>query len=81
MCHITGKENVVADALPCADLSAVSLLTIDYHHLATDQAHSKEIVAYKTSITSLRFANIPFSDFTVVCDVSTGTNRPVIPSE
>lgn len=79
--HITGKENIVADTLSRADLSAVSLPTIDYRRLAADQACSKEIAAYKTSITSLRFADVPFGDFTVLCDVSTGRNRPVVPSE
>ena len=58
--HITGKENVVAGTLSRADLCAVSLSTIDYRRLATDQACSKEIAAYKTSITSLQFTNVSF---------------------
>ena len=79
--HIEGKANVVADTLSRAsDLSAIALPTIDYRRLANDQVNSDEIAAYKTSTTGLRFADIPFGDITVLCDISTGKYRPIIPS-
>lgn len=80
--HVEGKENVVADALSRAtDLSAIALPTIDYRQLANDQKSQEEIATYQTTDTGLRFANIPFGDFTVLCDVSTGKVRPVVPSK
>ena len=68
--HVSGKDNVVADALSQPDISAISLPTIDYRQLAADQATSEEIAAYKTSITGLRFDNVQFDGCTVLCDVS-----------
>lgn len=79
--HVSGKDNVVADTLSRPDISAVSLPTIDFRQLAADQAASEEIAAYQTSITGLRFDNVQFDDCTVLCDVSTGKPRPVVPRE
>ena len=79
--HVSGKDNVVADALSRPDISAIYLPTIDYRQLAADQATSEEITAYKTSITGLRFDDVQFDDCTVLCDVSMGKPRPVIPKE
>lgn len=64
-----------------AGLSAIALPTINYRHLAEDQANSDKIAAYKTSATGLHFADVPFGDFTVLCDVSTGKDRPVVSSK
>ena len=52
--------------------SAIALATINYCRLSEDKVNSKEIAAYWTSITSLQFADIPFWDFTVLYNVSTG---------
>lgn len=75
--HIEGKNNVVAGTL--SRLSAVALPTIDYHQLAEDQAKSEKVTAYKTATTGLRLSDIPFGNSTVLCDVSTGKERPVVP--
>lgn len=75
--HIEGKNNVVADTL--SRLSAVALPTIDYHQLAEDQAKSKEVTAYKTTTTELRLLDIPFGNSTVLCDVLTDKELPVVP--
>ena len=75
--HVKGKFNVVADSLSRID--AVALPTIDYQALASDQAASEEIAAYKTAVTSLVFEYVPFRGVPVLCDISTGTPRPVIP--
>ena len=79
--HVSGKDNVVADALSRPDISAISLPTIDFRQLAADQAVSEEFAAYKTSITGLRFDNVQFVGCTVLCDVSMGKPRPVVPRE
>ena len=49
--------------------------------LAADQAVSEEIAAYKTSITGLCFADVQFDGCTVLCDISMGKPRPVVPRE
>ena len=79
--HVSGKDNVVADALSRPAISAISLPTIDFRQLAADQAVSEEIAAYKTSITGLRFADVQFDGCTVLCDISMGKPRPVVPRE
>ena len=78
--HVDGKSNVVADALSRA-VNAVQLPTIDYRQLAAAQAGSEEIAAYRTSVTGLKFKDVPLADFTVLCDTSRGQNRPVVPRE
>ena len=75
--HIEGKSNVVADAL--SRLSAIALPTIDYRQLAIEQGNSDDMATYKTSTSSLRLTDVPFGDFTVLCDTSTGKDRPIIP--
>jgi cleavage and polyadenylation specificity factor subunit 1 len=77
--HVKGKFNVVADAL--SRMYAVALPTIDYQALARDQAASEEVAAYKTAVTGLVFEYLTFQGAPVLCDVSTGTPRPVIPRE
>ena len=79
--HVSGKDNVVADALSRTDIASVFLPTIDYHQMAADQATSDEIAAYKTSITCLRFDNVQFNDCTILYDVSMGKLRPIVPRE
>ena len=78
--HVSGKDNIVADALSRTDIAAVFLPTIDYHQMAADQATSDEIAAYKTSITGLRF-DVQFNDCTILCDFSMGKPRPIVPRE
>jgi cleavage and polyadenylation specificity factor subunit 1 len=77
--HISGKQNVVADAF--SRISAVALPSIDFHELALAQKNSDEIEAYRTSITGLVFEDIPFGEDTLLCDVSTKNVRPVVPKE
>lgn len=85
--HIDGAANIVADTLsrapipPNPELSAVQLPTIDYPQLAADQATSEEIAEYRTAVSGLRLADVPFDGFSLLCDISTGSNRPVIPRE
>lgn len=77
--HVCGKHNVVADAL--SRVEAISLPTINYQELAADQASSDEIAVYRTAVTGLIFQDVDFNGVSVLCDVSTGNPRPIIPQE
>lgn len=78
--HIAGKENIVADALSRASVNTVQF-GVDYVALAEDQ-DCKEVNCYRTSVTNLQFKQIPiYKDGpSLLCDISTGTPRPVVPS-
>lgn len=79
--HVPGDENVVADALSRSVSTLTSSTRIDFRDLASSQASSAEIAAYRTSITDLRFEDINMGDYTILCDVSTGAQRPVVPCD
>ena len=77
--HISGKTNVVADALSRSPpIFAILSPDMDYKQLAIDQCESEEIKTYKTS-TSLQLKDVSSDNYTVLCDMSTGVPRPVIP--
>jgi len=80
--HISGKENVVADCLSRAPIDNVSI-GIDYKAMAEAQANSEEVQAYLTAITNLHLANMPVSESgpVLLCDISTGVPRPIVPPE
>ena len=75
--YIRGKHNVVADAL--SRIQAVTTPAIDLYQLAVDQTNSEEIEAYRTSITGLELQDVPFQEVSLLCDVSLGKPRPVVP--
>jgi cleavage and polyadenylation specificity factor subunit 1 len=77
--HISGKQNVVADALSRID--SVSFPSFDYARLALSQASSEEIADYRTSITNLKFSMLNIQGNSILCDISTGKPRPVVPCE
>ena len=54
---------------------------MDYQALAADQAADPDVQAYRTAVTNLKVMDIVFADgsFTVLCDVSLGTPRPIVP--
>ena len=54
---------------------------LDYQKLAAYQASDPDIQSYRTAVTNLRLEDVPFMDgsFTVLCDVSTGYPRPIVP--
>ena len=54
---------------------------IDYRELANAQALDQTVQDYRTAITSLKLADVPFSNgaFSVLCDTSTGSARPIVP--
>ena len=77
--HIHGKYNVVADTL--SRIETAELQDIDFQQLAKDQATSTEILAYHTAITSLSLKDIPLNNTVLLCDLSLGKSRPVVPKE
>ena len=54
---------------------------IDYQELAVAQTQDPDVQAYRTAITNLKVRDVPFSDgaFTMLCDVSSRSARPIIP--
>ena len=77
--YIRGKHNVVADAL--SRINAAMVPSIDFQQLSVDQATSPEIDAYRTAVTSLVLQDVPFHNVTLLCDVSLGKPRPIVPRE
>ena len=78
--HVSGKRNAVADALSRISVSAVSL-GVDFYKMAAEQQTDEEVKAQQTAITSLRFKNVFIDDkVQLLCDISTGRARPVVPS-
>jgi cleavage and polyadenylation specificity factor subunit 1 len=80
--HIAGKDNCVADALSRATINAVTAeVDIDYTAMAAAQAKDPEITAFRTAITGLQIEDVPFGPAgkTLVCDMSTGNARPIVP--
>ena len=52
----------------------------DFDRLALDQQQSDEIARYHTSTTGLILQDVAFGKSTVLCDISTGTPRPILPT-
>ena len=54
---------------------------MNYKALANDQALDPDIKAYRTAISNLKLADVPFANgsFMVLCDVSMRSARPVVP--
>ncbi len=80
--HVSGEKNTVADALSRASISAVHA-GIDFRAMAQEQQADPEIHAYRTAVTDLKFEDIPVDDssgLTLLCDISTGKQRPVVPA-
>ena len=57
-------------------------LNLDYSSMAVDQAADPSVQALKSSDTGLRLEEVLFSDTgaKLLCDVSTGQPRPVVPA-
>ncbi|XP_063854577.1 uncharacterized protein LOC135096773 isoform X1 [Scylla paramamosain] len=78
--YTPGKMNLVANALSRVEINSV-YLGINYEEIATAQENDPETAAYRTDITSLRWEDVAFGDrgHTILCDVSTGCLRLLIP--
>ena len=76
--HIAGKHNSVADTLSRSILNNIQL-GIDYCAMATDQRQDTEVQSYQTATSSLKLRDVPFSGTTLLCDMSAGYARPIVP--
>nr|XP_054761143.1 uncharacterized protein LOC129267455 [Lytechinus pictus] len=75
--HISGKENTAADALSRLYIDRVdSSSIIDFAAIAKDQEDETEV---KDSSLQLKSIALPGSTTTILCDISTGTARPLVP--
>uniref|UniRef100_A0A674MZJ6 Gypsy retrotransposon integrase-like protein 1 n=1 Tax=Takifugu rubripes TaxID=31033 RepID=A0A674MZJ6_TAKRU len=79
--HLAGKTNVVADCLSRAVTGAVHV-GLDYGQMAVDQTTDSDVQALKSAATGLQLREVPFGStgVTLLCDVSTGQLRPVVPT-
>lgn len=80
--HVAGKENSIADALSRNAVNSVTAqLEIDYNAMATAQ-REENMDAYRTANTGIILEDVKFGadDTTLLCDVSTGIPRPIVPT-
>ncbi|XP_060665714.1 uncharacterized protein LOC132798002 [Drosophila nasuta] len=79
ICHLSGDENVVADAL--SRLNAISMpSSLDAKSIQEAQASDGELSALLNGTTSLHLQPVELTkEVFVYCDVSTGSVRPYIP--
>ncbi|GFR66903.1 Pol polyprotein [Elysia marginata] len=80
--HIKGKFNVVADAL--SRINSVGKddqhkECINFEKLARAQEASDEMASYHTATTGLVLKDIETGPSTLLCDISMGKSRPVLP--
>lgn len=78
--HISGSENVVADAL--SRVNSVNLQAIDFNALAAAQQDDEELRSWPTTPSSLVLEKIlvPGTDVLLMCDMSTDRPRPFVPA-
>ncbi|CAI5677634.1 unnamed protein product [Oreochromis niloticus] len=78
--HVAGKSNCVADCLSRALVSPV-YVGIDFDAMATDQRADPDVLALRSEQTGLVLEDRPVwnSGSSLLCDVSTGQPRPVVP--
>ena len=75
--HVRGTDNEVADAL--SRIEAVSR-RVEVEELAKSQAESPEVTSYIGNPTSgLEVKKVKCGNHELVCDVSTGKRRPIVP--
>ena len=79
--HVQGKDNSVANTLSRATVADVQL-GIDYGAMATAQQQDAEVQAYRTTTSSLQLEDISFGTqgSTLLCDMSMGHARPIVPT-
>jgi transposase InsO family protein len=79
--HIAGTDNVVADLLsrpPSVNLVAATDVMVDYQRIAAHQEACPATAAAKSS--SLHLVPVEFEGASLLCDISRGEPRPLIPA-
>ena len=81
--HIKGANNPVADALSRVEINALQRhQDIDFEAMAKAQAEDHDLSTLQSSSSSsLQLSNLPIptSPTTIICDISAGVPRPVVP--
>ena len=81
--HVKGANNPVADALSRIEVNALGKCQdIDFEAMAKAQGQDQDLSALQSSSSSslkLSSVPVPASTTTIVCDLSTGVPRPVVP--
>ena len=79
--HVAGADNAVADALSRAAINEVRE-GVDYSDMAEKQREDPDTESYCTSITGLKWEDIPINcgQRTLLCDTSAGNPRPLVPT-
>ena len=75
--HISGKNNVVADAL--SQVFTIANQLIDWSTFATDQGTDPNIPLFAAAITGLKIDHVMVAGHSIVCDISSGLPRPLVP--
>ena len=75
--HITGKNNVVADAL--SRVFTIANQPIDWSTFAADQGTDPNILLFATAITGLKIDDVMVAGHSIACDISSGLPHPLVP--
>ena len=80
--HIEGQANCAADALSRTVYVLEDQSSLELEAFAAAQIHDEELLQLATSTTSLRLEHVPLlnSNNTILCDVSQGHPRPLVPA-
>lgn len=76
---ICANDNSLASSMQSSIPSGSFLLVLEASKLASTQVSVPDIQAYKTAITGLHLQPVKFGDVNLLCYVSLGQARPVIP--
>ena len=76
--HISGKNNVVDDAL--SRVFTIVNQPIDWSTFATDQGTDPNMPLFAAAITGLKIDHVMVAGHSIVCDISSGLPRPLVPA-
>ena len=86
--HIKGKDNLVADALSRPVDSVINSVSteidgVDYAEIALARQTDEEILHIDRNSLVFKFQSIaiPDTSLKLLCDVTTGTPRPLLPTQ
>ena len=79
--HIEGSANVVADALSRSMINQINTTSVDLVGIASSQQTDPHYPNF-SNLPSLKFVSLPLlnTDEHIICDISTGTPRPFVPT-
>ena len=77
-----GKNNQVADALSRAAIESIQD-RIDFEAITASQTTDPEVQVHRTALSGLQLEDVPFGNKgnTILCDISTGQPKPVVPED